>query len=832
MKAVIMAGGEGTRLRPLTTEHPKPMVPIVNKPVMAHILDLLHRNGINDVVIALHYLPDAVRGYFGSENGEMHIEYSVEEHSLGTAGSVRLTSRFLQPEPFLVVSGDALTDFDLTRAVEFHKERNAIVTVLLYRVPVPLDYGVVVTDEDGRIVRFQEKPGWENLLSDTVNTGIYVLSPEVLESVPEDEVSDFSNDIFPKLLAGGVPMYGYVAEGYWCDIGDLREYYRANMDFLHGKINLPPPGNLIGDRIWVGQNVEIAPDARLYGPIYLGNEVKIKGGVEIHGPTCLRDGTIVDNGARVERSIIWKMAYIGEGAHLRGAIVGQQVVLKPNVILMDSTVVSDRTVIGPGAVIYSGVKIWPDKEVEAGASVRESLVWGQRGRRRLFGRFGITGMVNLDLTPEVAAKLGAAFASTLPKGSTVTINRDPHPSSRMLKRGVISGLTSAGVNVLDIRSVPVPVARYYTAKDEVAGGVHVRLSPFDQRVVDIRFFDGQGLDLDRRSEQQMERLYFRGDFRRAYLDDIGLISYSPDVLERYKEGFLGAINVPKIRQANHRVVVDYAHSVISQVLPDILNELGVETVPLNAYVDPKRMAILQDSFTEELRQMGQIVRALERAVGIRFDVAGEKLFMSDETGKIIPDRLLAATVAMIVMRHRPGCVIAVTMDQSGVFEEMAQEYGARVVRTGTNIRSLVTAAKESESVFGSDGQGSFVCGCFQAAPDALFMSASILEWLSEEEVSLSEIVSQMPPFHMAERTTQCPWEQKGLVMRRVKEFARAWPMEETEGVKVFLGQREWALIRPDPDHPTILVVAEGPTQERADALADEYISMVRGVLEA
>ncbi len=829
---MIMAGGEGTRLRPLTTERPKPMVPIVNKPVMAHILDLLQRNDIDDVVVTLHYLPDAVRGYFGNESGGVRIAYSVEERSLGTAGSVRLASKFLSAEPFLVVSGDALTDFDLKRTVEFHKERNAAVTILLYRVPLPLDYGVVVTDESGRIIRFQEKPGWGDLASDTVNTGIYVLSPDVLDFVPENEPSDFSNNIFPLLLEKDVPMYGYVAEGYWCDIGDLREYYRANIDFLHERVGLAPPGELIGDRIWTGENVEIAPDARLYGPIYLGNEVKIKGDVEIHGPTCIRDGTIVDNGARIERSIIWRMAYIGEGARLHGAIVGRQVVIKPNAVLMDSTVVADRTVIGTGAVVYSGVKIWPNKEIDAEASVRESLVWGQRGRRKLFGRFGVTGMVNLDLTPEVAAKLGAAFASTMPKGSTVTVNRDPHPSSRMLKRGLISGLTSAGVNVLDIRSVPVPVARYYVAQGELMGGVHVRLSPFDQRVVDIKFFDDHGLDLDQRTEQQVERLYFRDDLRRAYLDEIGLISYSPDVLERYKEGFLQAIDAPKIRKAKYKVVVDYAHSVISQVLPDILNELEVETVPLNAYVDPKRMAILEDAFNAELHQMGQIVRALERAVGIRFDVAGEKLFMSDETGRIIPNTLLAATVAMIAMRHRPGCTIAVSLDQPEVFEEMAQEYGAHIVRTGSQSRSVVRAARDAGALFGTNGQGSFVCGCFQAAPDALFMSASILEWLSEEDLPLSDLVARTPPFHMTELDVPCPWEEKGYVMRRIKEFVRTRPTEEIEGVKVFLGEREWVLVRPDPDHPRVLIVAEGPSQERAEALANEYASMIQGLLEA
>ena len=285
MKAVVMAGGEGSRLRPLTIGRPKPMVPVVNKPVMAHILDLLKRYGITEVIVTVQYMADVIQDFFGNGQGlDMRIEYAIEEIPLGTAGSVKNAEPFLsKDEPFLIISGDALTDINLQDVINFHEEHNAVVTITLYRVPNPLEYGVIITDPDGRITQFQEKPSWGEVISDTVNTGIYVVDPSVLSLIEPGKPVDWSKDVFPKLLEEGKPMYGRVASGYWCDIGNVQEYMRASFDLLAGKVDLGPLGEHIGGNIWVGENVEIAPDAQLYGPIYLGTEVKIKGGVTIHG---------------------------------------------------------------------------------------------------------------------------------------------------------------------------------------------------------------------------------------------------------------------------------------------------------------------------------------------------------------------------------------------------------------------------------------------------------------------------------------------------------------------------------------------------------------------
>ena len=826
MKAVVMAGGEGSRLRPLTIGRPKPMVPIVNKPCMAHILDLLKRHGITEVVVTVQYLANVIQDYFGEGQGlGMNLYYSVEEVPLGTAGSVKKAQEHLD-ETFIVISGDAVTDFDLQRMVEFHRQKGALATLTLYRVPNPLEYGVIITDEEGHIQQFLEKPSWGEVISDTVNTGIYILEPQVLDYFEQDSPFDFSKDLFPIVLERGDPLYGYVASGYWCDVGDIAEYIRASNELLEGKVHVAELGQHIGGNIWCGEGVEIAPDAQLYGPIYLGDEVKIKGGVVIKGPMAIRDYTIVDNRAHIDRCIIWRNSYIGEGADLRGAIVGRQCSLKSKVVVQEGAVIGSNSTVGEGAIIHSNLKIWPDKEIEAGAIVKSSIIWGARGRRVLFGRYGVTGLVNVDLIPEFAARLGAAFGATLPKGSTVTINREPHRSPRMIKRATISGLPSAGINVQDLRSMPIPVARYITRISDTAGGVHVRLSPFDQRVVDINFFDQRGLNLSKAAERNVERVFFREDFRRVYLDEIGAIDYAPQVVERYTQGFMEAMDAEAIRKAGFHIVVDYAHASTSLVLPSILDALGCNVVALGAHMDEFKLSILPEEFEAALEQLATICSALQADLGIRLDVGGEEIFIVDDQGHLLSDETACAAMAALALRQAGGGTIVVPVNQSKVFEHIAAQYGGQVKRTQLDSQSLMEAASQEGVIMAGDGAGSFICPQFQPAIDGLIATAKLLEYLATQQTKLSEVVASLPLSHVAKRKVPCPWEAKGTVMRLLHERYRDHRRELIDGIKVILNDEEWTLILPNPDQPVFHVYAESNSAGQAEALADEYAHLV------
>src|SRR5213594_3955436 len=333
MQAVVMASGEGSRLRPLTINRPKPMVPIVNQPCLGHIFDLLKRHGIEDSFVTLQYMASVIQDSYGDGGSVgMRLRYSIEETPLGTGGSVRQIVDQLA-DTFIVLSGDAMTDIDLSKVVAFHKERGAAVTITLVHVPNPLEYGVVITNEDGRIAKFLEKPSWGEVFSDTINTGIYVMEPRVLKRYAVGEVFDFSKDLFPKLLAEGEPLFGYVADGYWTDIGSIVEFARANADLLRGKVRVDSLGTELMPGVWTGGGVDINESAKITGPVFLGEGVKIGPHVEIVGPAVLRDYVSVDVGAVINSSIVWRNSYIGERAELHGALVGRQCALKSRVVL-------------------------------------------------------------------------------------------------------------------------------------------------------------------------------------------------------------------------------------------------------------------------------------------------------------------------------------------------------------------------------------------------------------------------------------------------------------------------------------------------------------------
>ena len=820
-----MAGGEGSRLRPLTINRPKPMVSIVNKPCLGHIFDLLQRHGVTDAYVTLQYLASQIQDSYGDGGGVgMKLRYSVEETPLGTGGSVRQIGDALD-DTFMVISGDALTDFDLSAIVRFHRERRAAVTITLYRVPNPLEYGVVITNDEGRITKFLEKPSWGEVFSDTINTGIYVIEPRVLERYAIGESFDFSKDLFPKLLEEGEPLYGYVADGYWTDVGSIPEYARANGDVLFGRVKTAPVGREIRPGVFSNGDVEIDDAARLIGPIYLGNGVKIGAGAEIIGPTVIRDYVAVDGGAVIDRSIVWRNSYIGERAELHGALVGRQCAVKSRVILEEGTVVGDHCVLNDGARVRSQVKIWPDKQVESGATVNTSLIWGAQGRRALFGRFGVTGVVNIDLTPELAARLGAAFARTLPLGATVTMNRDQHRSGRMLKRALMGGIVSAGVHVADLLQAPLPIGRFHTRRMGAAGGVHVRVSPFDVRVCDLKFFDRQALDMDKAMERKVESAFFREDVRRVSYDDVGAIYESARVGEAYSEAFLAdIIHRHEIAERKFKIVVNFSHGTGAQFLPQLLNELGIELVSINGVVSENVGSRTFEEFQEQRGELGTIVSALNASAGVIIDAGGEKIFVVDDRGRLTNDMHFLVAFAALSARVTPG-VIAAPVFAPSTMEQIVGEAGGRVQRGGAPASAQMDLAAREHPLVVGDGVGGFIFSRFHPSFDGLFATVRLLELLAVTGRSLAEIMDATPSPNVARLQVPCPWEQKGRVLRVLAQDPRTEKVRQIDGVK-HQEDGEWVLVLPDADRPLFNVYAEARDEGRAWTLAREYAERV------
>ncbi|MDM8520142.1 sugar phosphate nucleotidyltransferase [Anaerolineales bacterium HSG6] len=829
MKVVVMAGGAGSRLRPLTIHRPKPMVPIINKPVMSHILDLVKRHGATEVIITVQYLADFIQKFFGDgSNLGLKIHYSIEDTPLGTAGSVKNAQKYLD-DTFVVISGDALTNFNLTKVIEYHKKNKSMTTLALYRVDDPVDYGVTILNDKGHIVRFQEKPSRGSVMSDYVNTGIYVLEPDVLDYFDTNIPFDFSNDLFPLLQEKGHKLYGYVCEGYWCDIGNISEYMRATSDVLKGDVQGVDYGRRIRDEIWVGRDVDIAPDAHIEGPVYLGNSVQVRSGVVIRGPTVIRDYSVIDHEAVVERSIFWRNCYVGERVHISGAILLRQASVKPRATIFEGVVVGDGTIVGSGAILNPNVRIWPNKEIEPRATVNSSIIWGSQGRRDLFTHNGVRGMVNVDLTPEFSAKLGAAFGGTLPKGAIVTINRDIHRSSRMIKRAIISGLPSAGVNVWDLESQPIPVARYYTGICEAVGGVHVCLSPVDQRVVDIHFMDSKGQDLGEKRRRNVESVFFREDFRRVYLDDTGTIEYAQQVSDRYKADFLTHLNTKAIRERAFKIVIDFANAPTANVLPSILDALNCNVIALNANIDDSKAILRKTEFHTSLRQMQLIASALETQIGVLLGPGGEKLFITDNRGYMLEGITACAVMTELALRDVPGSTVAVPVDLPNLFEQIAERHNGRVIRTELDQGALIKAARSNNAIVAGNGRGNFIFPDFQHAFDGLMALAKLLEFLATQKVSLSDVVSNLPVYHISRREVPCAWEAKATVMRLINERFQNHKNQILNGLKINLGGNKWVLIMPDPTQPYFRITTEATSREEVESLADEYTQMIQKI---
>jgi mannose-1-phosphate guanylyltransferase/phosphomannomutase len=837
MKAVIMAGGEGTRLRPLTINRPKPMVSMVDRQALHHILVLLKMHGITDVVITVQYLANAIQDYYsdGSNYG-VNITYSVEGTPLGTAGSVKNAEHLLQ-EPFLVISGDALTDIDLTAVIQEHQRTGAMATLVLTRVPTPLDYGVVIIDDEGHVKQFLEKPSWGEVFSDTVNTGIYVLNPEVFRYIEKDKKLDWSREVFPNMLHDGQKVMGYVADGYWTDVGNIEEYMRACSDYLNNHVNLPRVGHHLGGNIWIENDADIAPSAQLHGPIFLGHGVKIRSGVTIHGPVCIRDYTIVDANAHIDRSLIWRNSYIGERAELRGAIVLRQCDIRSQVMLFEGVVVGDGVQIGHGAVVQPNVKIWPSKEVDEGATVASSLIWGSQARRVLFGRHGIRGLVNIDITPEFCARLGAAYGATLTRDGTVTINRDPHYTPRMLKRAIIAGLPSTGVDVCDLESVPMPVARYFTYATKAEGGIHVRLSPYDGRMADIKFFDQRGLDISTNVERKIESIFFREDFRRVYLDEIGRITYGSGVTQTYVDAFLRALQTDAIRHiaradrdAQHpHLVVDYANANGSDVFPSILRQLMIDVVEMNANLDENRIVQSSAQVEAGIHRLIQITPVLDAQMGVRIDSSGERMTLVDDTGRRVSGMQALAAMTTLAFHAYGGGTVAVPITAPRIFEELAAKYGGNVIRAKTSLSALMQiAADNPDLLLLGDGAGGYIFPSFHPIPDGLFAVVKLMELLALNETPLSKVIQQLPSYHIHRAKVPCRWESKGKVMRMLNERYQNRKPEQIDGVKIDLGA-EWVLILPDLDSPFFHIIAEGSTDDHARVLAEKYAELVAGL---
>lgn len=793
MKAVIMAGGRGTRLRPLTCYIPKPMAPLLDRPCMEYIVDLLRAHGITEIAVTVQYLPQVIANHFGdgSEFG-VNIRIFEEATPLGTAGSVKNAEDFLD-ETFIVISGDGLTDFDLTEIVKTHKARGAMATIVLTKVDVPLEYGVVMTEEDGRILRFLEKPSWSEVFSDTVNTGIYVLEPEVLRLFDKGVEFDFSKDLFPKLLDAGMPLYGHVAQGYWSDIGNLDQYRQTQFDMLMGLVDVRITGEERFPRVWVGEEARIEKGAAVRGPSFIGAGAMIGAGADVGPYAVVGKGTQLGSRVTMERSVIWGGTKVGSSTVLTGATLCNHLQVGRGVDIGEGAVIGEKTRIGDLAVIRPGVKVWPEKTIGDGTIQQTSLIWGNSVFQSLFDEDGISGLANIELIPEMVSRIASAYGSSLKKGAAVSVSCDEYPYCGILKFSVISSLMAVGIQVRDVGVAPVPVARYEIRRSNSVGGIHIRSvdEGEDKRIV-LQFFDAEGLPIEKSFERKIENAFLQEDFSRPDPHGIGKLEPAHQALELYVYEVLSRVRADAVKARGFKIVFHCDSQPVLSVMLPILERLGCQVTTVFRG-DPR---------------LEHIVVQHGADMGIKLDTSGQEFLFFTETGHELTRDEASILQMLIAIKERTPVAVPVTAPS--VIEDMSEQAGIPVVRTKTVLRSLLEVGRDNP---------------LQVHYDGFYSVVSTLQFLAEEGLSLQNLVEQLPHFHMLTETVQCPIRAKGRVMRRLMEDVKGQRLELIDGIKV-LSDEGWALILPDADKASFKIVAQGSTESTVKQLVEFYKSKI------
>lgn len=824
-----MAGGEGTRLRPLTTNVPKPLLPVVGEPMMAHLLRLLARHGVDEAVVTVQYLAASIRSYFGTgEDFGVRLSYATESVPLGTAGSVLNARAGLLPdEPFLVVSGDALTDMDLTALVDHHRSTGASVTVALARKPNVVEFGNVITGEDGHIERFIEKPSWGQVFSDTVNTGIYVVEPFVLELIAPDQVVDWSADVFPELLAAGQPMQGFISEAYWEDVGTIDSYLSVQRDVLTGRVQAHIGGFEVAPSVWLGEDVFVDPSARLVAPCFIGPHTHVDQDCTIGPGTVLGANVVVRRGSRVVGSLLDTGVYVDTACEVQSALVGRSSEIRARVHVDQGAVIADQCVLQEEAHISPRVRVYPARTIEAGAVVSDNVVWEGQGHRSLFGPRGVSGTVNLDITPEMVVRLGSAYASLLPKGSIVTVGRDHSRAARAMNRALAGSLTASGISVRDLRVMPAPIVRADTAR-AASAGFYLRTTLGQPDSLDIVILDTTGSDLSVPDQQRLERTLVRGDFRRAFPDEIGDIHTPHRVVDEYASLLHSVIDTGAVGQSPVplKVVIDTGLGAASLVMPRILSRLGISVLTVNARLDEDQPTSSRTSYHAAMDRLGELVSTSRSDLGVRFDPTGERLSLVDETGRPFDHgRALLVMLDLVAAERRTG-VVGLPTSTTRVAQSVAAYHGVGVEWTAMSGAALSQLARHENLIFAGDGRGGFIIPEVGPNVDGIAAFVRLVGLVARTQLTLSAIDRRIPQAQMLRTSVPTPWARRGAVMRSIVEAAGTRGVDTTEGVRIEESDGAWVLAVPDQVDAVIRLWVEAPEHARAEELLQHWVTLV------
>ena len=565
----------------------------------------------------------------------------------------------------------------------------------------------------------------------------------------------------------------------------------------------------------------------LSGPLAIGDYAKIEAGAQLREYTVVGSNVVVKEGAFLHRAVVHNNVYVGRGATLRGCVIGKNTDVMGSARIEEGAVIGDECVIEPDAYVSAGVKVYPFKTIEAGAVVNTSVIWESRGQRTLFGPRGVSGLVNVEITPELCVRLASAYATTLRKGTTVTTSRDVSRAARALKRAVHGALNASAINVVDLEAQPLPVARFETGRSDCGGGIALRTTPGNPQSIDIIFMDAHGADLSQSAQRRLERVYSRQEYRRAFPARSPELTYLPRIIESYTDELLRCIDMSGVREAGLKVVADCAGGTASLVLPALLGRIGVDVLTVNNRLDEASPTQSLAQIRAGLQRLSELVSSSRADFGVRFDPVGERMTLVDDTGALVSDDRALLVVLDLVAAERRGGRAALPVTTTRVAEQVGRFHGVTIDWTPTSLRGLYEAAAADDVIFAGDGRGGFVVPEFSRSIDGLAAFARLLGLVARTRLTLSQIEDRIPEAHLLRRSIPTPWVAKGMVMRTVVEAAGDREIDTTDGVRVIEPGRGWILVLPDPSEAVTHLWAEGGDADQAGALLDEWAAVVQ-----
>ena len=823
MKAVVMAGGFGTRIQPLTHSRPKPMLPIMNRPMMEHTMMMLKDLGIKEFIVLLYFKPEIIQDYFkdGSDFG-IKITYVVPDGDYGTAGAVKLAQEHIGDDNFIIISGDLVTDFDFKKLFDFHKKKNSKLSIGLTSVENPLQFGVVIANKDSVIEKFLEKPSWGEVFSDTINTGIYIIEPEILEHIPQNENFDFAKDLFPLLMKKNIDLMACNLEGYWRDVGNPESYREVYDDILNHKVNF----NIHGKRqeyydgvLYSDEGYELDKSVEITGTVLLGKNVKIGKNVKLNN-VIIGDSVVIKSACKIRNSVFWENITVGRGAKLDNCIICNNNEIGINVTAKAGLILSEGCEVGELTTFQQDVVIWPDKKIEAASIVSNNLVLGNKYKNSIFEDGSVSGKSNVELSCEMVTKLAEAFASQYPIGSNIIVGRDHDKSSRMLKRAFLGGLLASGVNVIDIKGSPQPVIRHEIVNnDSIVGGANFKRCTIDTLGSEITLFNEDGMKISTSSSNAIEKAFFTEKFRRVDYSQIGTIFETThhEECHKYKNAIESKINNGIIKCGTFKVVVDLMHGIISEIMPSILNSLGVENIVLNTYYDEHKLANIALLEKNSIANTSAIVKSLGYDMGVLIHQNAKTLSLITEEGKLLSKvELLYSVLELLnlsVVGEKKRVFLPTWAPDIKYFANLEIERGKYSDFKPKELMKYDLIATVD---------GNFAFTEFSYTRDAIYSTLKIMELISCHKVKLSKLAESIEEFYYKTFKIDCDQSLKGKMMRKFLEDAKDKKSSTDDGVKIWENETDWILMIPDQYNNHLNIYIQAKDDDSGNAIYEKY----------